>query len=69
MLRFFGSVVGAALAGVVLAFLLDQGLPALRAYQVGFLAFGGVALLGAFVGSQLGERGARLVLKPAKGRG
>jgi MFS family permease len=69
MLRFFGSVVGSALAGVILAFLLDQQLPALRAYQYGFLAFGGVALVGAFVGAQLGERGVRLVLRPAKDSG
>jgi MFS family permease len=56
MLRFFGSVVGSALGGVVLASLLGQHLPALRAYQLGFLAFGGVALIGALVGTQLGER-------------
>jgi MFS family permease len=69
MLRFFGSVVGSALAGVVLAFLLDLGLPALRAYQYGFLAFGGVALVGALVGTQLGQRGFRLTLRPANERG
>jgi MFS family permease len=69
MLRFFGSVVGSALGGVVLAFLLDQRLPALRAYQLGFLAFGGVALVGALVGTQLGERQTHLVLRPAKDSG
>ena len=69
LLRFFGSVVGSALAGVVLAFLLDQGLPALHAYQIGFLAFGGVALVGALVGSQLGEQRSKLVLRAAKGSG
>jgi MFS family permease len=67
-LRFFGSVVGSALAGVLLAFLLNQGLSALRAYQYGFLAFGGVALAGAVVGAQLGTRGPGLVARPAKGR-
>jgi MFS family permease len=69
MLRFFGSVVGSALAGVVLAFLLDRGWAALQAYQYGFLAFGGVALVGALVGTQLGEQDSRLVLEPAKGSG
>jgi MFS family permease len=66
MLRFFGSVVGSALAGVVLAFFLDRGLPALQAYRYGFLVFGGVALAGALVGTQLeGERADRAALKPA----
>jgi predicted MFS family arabinose efflux permease len=69
MLRFFGSVVGSALAGVVLAVLLDRGLGALRAYQYGFLAFGAVALLGALVGTQLGERPATAALQPAKESG
>ena len=69
MLRFFGSVVGSALAGVVLAVLLDRGLPALRAYQYGFLAFGGVALVGALVGTQLGEQKPGLALRPAKDNG
>jgi MFS family permease len=69
MLRFFGSVVGSALAGVVLAFLLDRGLGALRAYQYGFLAFGAVALVGALVGTGLGEQPATAVLRPAKDSG
>jgi MFS family permease len=69
MLRFFGSVVGSALAGVVLAFLLDRGLLALRAYQVGFLVFGAVALVGALVGAQLGERKPWIVQRPAKDSG
>jgi MFS family permease len=69
MLRFFGSVVGSALAGVVLAFLLDRGLSALQAYQYGFLVFGGVALAGALVGTQLGERDSSLVLQTAQGKG
>jgi MFS family permease len=68
MLRFIGSVTGSALAGVVLAFLMGR-LALLQAYQVGFLVFGAVALAGAFVGTQLGERGSRLVLRPAKERG
>lgn len=67
MLRFFGSVVGSALAGVVLAFLLDQHPSALQAYQYGFLAFGGVALIGALVGTRLGEPDSKLVLQPVKG--
>jgi MFS family permease len=66
MLRFFGSVVGSALAGVVLVALLDRGLPALQAYRYGFLAFGGVALVGALVGTQLGEQRPKLALRPAK---
>jgi MFS family permease len=67
MLRFIGSVVGSALAGVVLASALDRGLSALRAYQVGFLVFGGVALIGALVGTRLeGVRATRLVLRSAK---
>jgi MFS family permease len=66
MLRFFGSVVGSALAGVVLALLLDRGLSALRAYQYGFLVFGGVALVGAMVGTRLeAERSAGTVLRRA----
>jgi len=69
MLRFFGSVVGSALAGVVLSFLLDQGLSAMQAYQYGFLVFGGVALAGALVGTQLGEPESSLVLQTAKGNG
>jgi EmrB/QacA subfamily drug resistance transporter len=69
MLRFFGSVVGSALAGVALAFLLDRGLGALRAYQYGFLAFGVVALVGALVGAQLGERPTTAALRPAKESG
>jgi DHA2 family multidrug resistance protein len=65
MLRFFGSVVGSALAGVVLAFLLDRGLPVLQAYRYGFLVFGGVALGGALVGTGLeGERATWLALRP-----
>jgi hypothetical protein len=54
---------------VVLAFLLDQRPPALRAYQFGFLVFGAVALVGALVGTQLGERRPRIVLRPAKDSG
>lgn len=69
MLRFFGSVVGSALAGVALAFLLDLHLLPLQAYQYGFLAFGGVALIGAAIGTQLGEPDSQFVLQPAKGSG
>jgi predicted MFS family arabinose efflux permease len=66
MLRFFGSVVGSALAGVVLAFFLDRGLRAPQAYRYGFLVCGGVALAGALVGTQLeGERADRAALQPA----
>jgi MFS family permease len=68
MIRFIGSVTGSALAGVVLAFLMGRQLALLQAYRYGFLIFGAVALFGAFVGTQLGERGSRLVLRPVKGR-
>jgi DHA2 family methylenomycin A resistance protein-like MFS transporter len=68
-LRFFGSVVGSALAGVILAFLLDQHMPLLRAYQYAFLVFAGSALAGACVGLQLRENRSDVVLRPARERG
>ena len=49
--------------------LLDRGLLALRAYQYGFLAFGAVALVGAWVGTQLGERKPKVALRPARASG
>ena len=69
MFRFFGSAVGTALGGVFLAQFLDQGLPALSAYQSAFLCFAGTAFLGSLVGFRLREPGARSVFQPVEERG
>jgi EmrB/QacA subfamily drug resistance transporter len=69
MLRFLGSAVGTALAGVVLARALDQALAVLEAYQYAFLFFAGAGFIGALVGSRLREQDSRLVLRPVKGSG
>jgi MFS family permease len=50
MMRFGGSVVGVALAGVVLQQGLDRSAPILEAYQVVFWFLTGVALLGVVIG-------------------
>jgi MFS family permease len=69
MLRFFGSAIGTALAGVALATFLGQALTTLQAYQYAFLFFAGAGFIGASVGSRLREQRSRLVLHPVKGSG
>jgi len=55
MIRFFGSLLGAALGGVVLQRGLDQGLLAVEAYRVGFGFVAMVAPLGVVAGLTLRE--------------
>ncbi len=47
MLRFLGSTIGTAIAGVLLKAGLDASLPAIEAYQDVFLAFALFPVLGA----------------------
>jgi len=53
MLRFFGGVLGTALAGVILQGYFDQLQPVLQAYQNTFLIFVGAGILGALTSSRL----------------
>ena len=53
MLRFFGGVLGTALAGVILQGFFNQSLPILQAYQNTFLIFIGSGILGALTSSRL----------------
>jgi EmrB/QacA subfamily drug resistance transporter len=69
MVRFFGSAIGTALGGVVLAAFLGQALTTLGAYQYAFLFFAGAGFIGALAGSRLREPSSKLVLRPIKGSG
>ncbi len=62
MLRFLGTVVGTALAGILLQHFLDQMLPAVQAYQFTFLCFALVPLLGLGMGFLLREPSMRETL-------
>ena len=53
MLRFFGGVIGTALAGVILQAYFNLSLPTLQAYQNTFLIFVGSGLLGALASSRV----------------
>ncbi len=64
MLRFFGSAVGTALAGVFLALYLDRSPSTLDAYQTAFLCFAGTAFLGALIGFRLREPNRGWVFQP-----
>lgn len=46
MIRFFGAVIGTALAGVLLQIFLDQGLLTIDAYQIVFLCIAGFSAAG-----------------------
>ncbi len=49
MIRFFGAVFGVALGGVLLQYYLELALPTIKAYQIGFQFFAGIAGLGFLV--------------------
>ena len=55
MLRFMGSVVGTALAGVLLQHLFERSMPTIRAYQLSFLAFALFSDVGMIVAMGLGR--------------
>jgi MFS family permease len=55
MLRFFGSVLGTTLGGVLLKLGLDRGLSTTNAYQVVYWVIAGVVSLGVVVGLTLRE--------------
>lgn len=55
MIRFSGMVVGTALAGVLLQIFLEQVNAPIAAYQMVFLLFAGLAMLGALTGLTLKE--------------
>ena len=56
MLRFLGSVVGTALAGVLLQSFIEQSIATTVAYQRSFLAFAAFAVAGMIVGLRLERR-------------
>lgn len=64
MVRFAGMAVGTAMAGVILQYFLDSGLPTLEAYQWSFLVFGIAGIFGFIIGATMRETGAR---SPQKG--
>ncbi|RME76139.1 MAG: MFS transporter, partial [Chloroflexi bacterium] len=55
MVRFAGSAMGSALAGVLLQAGLDSGAPPIQAYQTVLWALAGMALLGVVIGGGLRE--------------
>ncbi len=56
MIRFAGVLFGTALGGVILQTGFDRGLPMLKAYQVSFLVFAGVALIGVILSLGMKKR-------------
>ncbi len=55
MIRFFGTVLGTTLGGVLLQLGLDSGLSTTDAYQAVYWVIAGVASLGVVVGLTLRE--------------